>query len=48
MNNIADVKASFSDQAVTFKRKDNWLMCILYMETFGSFIDFSAAFPLLM
>jgi len=48
MNDIADARASFADQAVIFKRKDNWLMCILYMGTFGSFIGFSAAFPLLM
>lgn len=48
MNDIADAKASFAEQAVIFKRKDNWLMCILYMGTFGSFIGFSAAFPLLM
>lgn len=48
MNDIADAKASFADQAVIFRRKDNWLMCVLYMGTFGSFIGFSAAFPLLM
>lgn len=48
MNDIADAKASFHDQAIIFKRKDNWLMCILYMGTFGSFIGFSASFPLLL
>jgi len=48
MNDIADAKASFSDQAIIFRRKNTWLMCILYMGTFGSFIGFSAAFPLLM
>lgn len=48
MNDIADAKASFADQAIIFRRKDNWLMCVLYMGTFGSFIGFSAAFPLLM
>ena len=48
MNDIADAKASFADQAIIFKRKDNWLMCVLYMGTFGSFIGFAAAFPLLM
>jgi NNP family nitrate/nitrite transporter-like MFS transporter len=30
-----------------FKRKHNWIMCILYVGTFGSFIGFSAGFPLL-
>jgi NNP family nitrate/nitrite transporter-like MFS transporter len=48
MNDIADAKASFSDQAVIFKNKHNWLMCWLYLGTFGSFIGFSAGFPLLV
>ncbi|MDP3490306.1 MAG: nitrate/nitrite transporter [Phenylobacterium sp.] len=48
MNDIASAKASFSSQAVVFKRKHNWIMCYLYVGTFGSFIGFSAAFPLLM
>jgi NNP family nitrate/nitrite transporter-like MFS transporter len=47
MNDIASAKASFSDQAVIFKRKHNWLMCWLYMGTFGSFIGYAAGFPLL-
>ena len=47
MNDIASAKASFATQAVVFKRKHNWLMCWLYLGTFGSFIGFSAAFPLL-
>ena len=47
MNDIASAKASFSDQAVVFKRTHNWVMCYLYLGTFGSFIGFSAAFPLL-
>jgi NNP family nitrate/nitrite transporter-like MFS transporter len=47
MNNIAKAKASFADQAVIFKRKHNWLMCWLYMGTFGSFIGYAAAFPVL-
>ncbi|MFM5953087.1 MAG: nitrate/nitrite transporter [Novosphingobium sp.] len=47
MNDIADVKASFAEQAVIFQRKHNWLMCWLYTGTFGSFIGFSASLPLL-
>lgn len=47
MNDIASAKASFSEQAVIFKRKHNWLMCWLYVGTFGSFIGYSAGFPLL-
>jgi NNP family nitrate/nitrite transporter-like MFS transporter len=33
---------------VIFRRTHNWIMCWLYTGTFGSFIGFSAAFPLLM
>ncbi len=47
MNDIASAKASFSEQAVIFERKHNWLMCWLYTGTFGSFIGYSAGFPLL-
>jgi len=47
MNDIADARASFADQAIIFSRKHNWLMCILYTGTFGSFIGYSAGFPLL-
>jgi len=48
MNDIADAKASFRDQAIIFSRKHNWIMCILYTGTFGSFIGYAAGFPLLM
>lgn len=48
MNDIADAKASFSEQAVIFKRRHNWIMCWLYLGTFGSFIGYSAGFPLLI
>lgn len=47
MNDLADAKSSFSEQAVIFKRPHNWLMCVLYIGTFGSFIGYSAGFPLL-
>lgn len=47
MNDIASAKSSFKDQAVIFTRKHNWLMCVLYTGTFGSFIGYSAGFPLL-
>lgn len=47
MNDLADVKASFAEQAVIFQRKHNWIMCWLYTGTFGSFIGYSAGFPLL-
>lgn len=47
MNDIASMRASFADQAVIFQRKHNWIMCWLYTGTFGSFIGYSAGFPLL-
>jgi NNP family nitrate/nitrite transporter-like MFS transporter len=48
MNDLADAKASFAEQAVIFRRKHNWLMCFLYLGTFGSFIGYAAGFPLLI
>ncbi|WP_227421459.1 NarK family nitrate/nitrite MFS transporter [Pacificispira spongiicola] len=48
MNDIADAKASFKDQSIIFSRAHNWIMCFLYTGTFGSFIGYSAGFPLLM
>lgn len=47
MNDLASAKASFKEQAVIFQRKHNWIMCWLYTGTFGSFIGYSAGFPLL-
>ena len=47
MNDIADAKASLASQLAIFQRKHNWIMCVLYIGTFGSFIGFSAGFPLL-
>ena len=47
MNDIASARASFSEQAVIFSRFHNWVMSWLYTGTFGSFIGYSAGFPLL-
>ncbi|WP_415392859.1 nitrate/nitrite transporter [Paracoccus sp. SJTW-4] len=47
MNDVADAKASFAQQSVIFSRAHNWVMCVLYIGTFGSFIGYSAGFPLL-
>lgn len=48
MDDIAAARASFREQAVIFQRRHNWIMCWLYLGTFGSFIGYSAGFPLLM
>lgn len=42
------VKAGLNSQFVIFGKKDNWLMTVLYLMTFGSFIGFSSALPLLI
>jgi NNP family nitrate/nitrite transporter-like MFS transporter len=48
MNDLSAARSSFNEQAVIFRRKHNWLMCWLYIGTFGSFIGFSAGFPMLI
>jgi MFS transporter, NNP family, nitrate/nitrite transporter len=48
MNNLSVASASFKEQLVILKRKHNWVMSYIYIATFGSFIGYSAAFPLLI
>lgn len=48
MNDLASAKASLADQLSILKRRHNWIMCVLYTGTFGSFIGYAAGFPLLM
>ncbi len=48
MNNLAVARASLKEQLVILKRKQNWVMSYIYISTFGSFIGYSAAFPLLI
>ncbi len=47
MNDLEAAQSSFAEQSVIFQRRHNWIMCWLYTGTFGSFIGFSAGFPLL-
>jgi MFS transporter, NNP family, nitrate/nitrite transporter len=47
MDDLADKHAGMAEQAVIFTRKHNWLMCWLYLGTFGSFIGFAASLPML-
>ena len=47
MDDIASAKASFKEQSVIFSRMHTWIMCWLYLGTFGSFIGYSAGFALL-
>jgi NNP family nitrate/nitrite transporter-like MFS transporter len=48
MNNLTDAKSSFKDQLIIVRRKHTWVMSWIYIGTFGSFIGYSAAFPLLI
>lgn len=48
MDNLPGTKQSVSEQFVIVKRKHTWVMTWLYVATFGSFIGYSAAFPLLL
>src|ERR1700757_1916885 len=48
MNNLTTAKASIMNQLAVIKRKHTWIMSFIYIGTFGSFIGYSAAFPLLI
>jgi NNP family nitrate/nitrite transporter-like MFS transporter len=48
MNNLTTARSTFKDQLVITRRKHTWIMSWLYVGTFGSFIGYSAAFPLLI
>jgi NNP family nitrate/nitrite transporter-like MFS transporter len=48
MNNLTSARSSFRDQVAVVGRKHTWIMSYIYIGTFGSFIGYSAAFPLLI
>ncbi|HUI34820.1 MAG TPA: MFS transporter [Stellaceae bacterium] len=48
MNNLTTARSTFKEQLVITRRKHTWVMSWLYVGTFGSFIGYSAAFPLLI
>ena len=48
MNNLTSARSSFKDQFAIVTRKHTWVMSYIYIGTFGSFIGYSAAFPLLI
>ncbi|MGH8908082.1 MAG: NarK family nitrate/nitrite MFS transporter [Egibacteraceae bacterium] len=47
MDNLATARSTFADQAVIVRRRHTWVMSWLYLGTFGSFIGYAAALPLL-
>jgi NNP family nitrate/nitrite transporter-like MFS transporter len=48
MNNLATARSTLRDQLAIVGRKHTWIMSYIYIGTFGSFIGYSAAFPLLI
>jgi MFS transporter, NNP family, nitrate/nitrite transporter len=48
MNNLSSARSTFKDQLAIVGRKHTWVMSYIYTGTFGSFIGYSAAFPLLL
>jgi len=48
MDNLAPVKADTGSLAAIAREKHTWLMSVLYIGTFGSFIGFSFAFGLVL
>jgi MFS transporter, NNP family, nitrate/nitrite transporter len=48
MDNLTSAKSTFGDQLAIVRRKHTWVMSYIYIGTFGSFIGYSAAFPLLI
>jgi NNP family nitrate/nitrite transporter-like MFS transporter len=48
MNNLTSARSTLRDQLIIVTRKHSWVMAWLYIGTFGSFIGYSAAFPLLL
>ncbi|WP_406313919.1 MFS transporter [Streptosporangium sp. NBC_01639] len=48
MNNLTSAKANPADQLRVAGRAQTWIMAVLYIGTFGSFIGYSTALPLLI
>ena len=48
MNNLTTARSTFKDQLAIVGCKHTWIMSLIYIGTFGSFIGYSAAFPLLI
>ena len=48
MNNLTEAKADVKPVWQSLRHPDTWVMSLLYIGTFGSFIGYSAAFPTLL
>jgi len=47
-NNLRGVQETYSEKTAIFGNKHAWILSWLYTGTFGSFIGFSAAFPIML
>ncbi|WP_374023316.1 MFS transporter [Mycobacterium sp. HNNTM2301] len=48
MNNLSEAKADVKPVWQSLRHPDTWVLSLLYIGTFGSFIGYSAAFPTLL
>jgi MFS transporter, NNP family, nitrate/nitrite transporter len=48
MDNLGTAKSAPRDQMQVVRKRQTWIMAFLYIGTFGSFIGYSAAMPLLI
>ncbi|HET9960592.1 MAG TPA: NarK family nitrate/nitrite MFS transporter [Polyangiaceae bacterium] len=48
MNNLTTARSNVKDQVVVTQERHTWIIAWLYIGTFGSFVGYSAAFPLLL
>src|SRR5262249_11749979 len=48
MDNLTSARSNFRDQITVARNKHMWIIAWLYIGTFGSFVGYSAAFPLLL
>jgi NNP family nitrate/nitrite transporter-like MFS transporter len=48
MDNLSSARSNLRDQLVVARNKHTWIIAFLYIGTFGSFVGYSAAFPLLL
>jgi NNP family nitrate/nitrite transporter-like MFS transporter len=48
MDNLSSAKADFAGSAAALREPHLWLMALLYIGTFGSFIGFASVFPKLI
>lgn len=48
MDNLSTAKSSPREQLQVVRKRQTWIMAFLYIGTFGSFIGYSAAMPLLI